>query len=309
MNEAKTVIDGFAEKEFGQFIFVDAPVYDSENKMHSANIRSKIPVFIHDDRVPGYQVRVLKIDSLGKLYLNSNLQLMTEISTLRDKCYSNLEEMLDLWRRRTENIIVSTTASNLVAINEFKFAFSKFELVLDHLEIFGEVTNVELRRRMPTEDKRKLPRYLSLLEDLDLVRKVDTGYVPGNLLVSIEKRVPTDEKRHYILAHILRTRYLTLRDVFRLSLLELAIKIENMIYLPELETGKSIYQKHGSIGRAFKKHYKEHINSLHLTRNLTRLERCGAILRDGIRYHGVDEYRDEMMALKKKLKPLSIYPQ
>jgi len=310
MSEAKSIIEKFAEKEYGQFIFLDNPVYNPDNNIYSANIRSKIPVFIHDDRFSKYQVRVLKIDSLGKVYLNSNLQLMTEISTLREKCYNNLEQMLNLWRRRTENIIVSATASNLVNINDFRFALSKFELLLDHLERFGEIQHIELRRSMPSEDKRKLPRYLSLLEDLHYVRQVEKGYVPGNQLVELEKMVSDEEERRkIILTNILKSRYLTLRDVFRLSLLELAIKIENMIYLPELELEESIYQKHSAIGRAFKKHYKERINSLHLTRNLNRLEKCGAIERDGLRYHGIDDYRKEMIAMKKKLKPLSIYSQ
>lgn len=311
MSEAQEVIQRFAQKEYGQFIFVDPPVFDKENRVYSSNIRSKIPVFIHDDRNPErYQVRVLKIDSLGKIYLNSDYQLVSEVSTLQDKCYDNLEKMLELWRRRTENIIVSTTSSSLVAIDEFRIAFSKFELILDHLETFGEIKKVELRRYMPTQDKVKLPRYLALLEELDLIRKIDTGYKPGNLLVTIESKVPDyEERRQHVLSYILRNRYLTLRDVFQLTLLESAIKIENMIYLPELEIGDSIYQKYSSIERAFKHHYKEHINRLHLTRNLRRLESCGAIKRDGERYFGVDDYREEMITMKKKLKPLSIYPQ
>ena len=311
MSEAQVVVKRFAEKEYGQFVFVDAPVYDEKNKLYSANIRSKIPVFIHDDRLPRYQVRVLKIDSLGKLYLNSNLQLMGEISTLRDKCYENLDKMLDVWRMRTENLIVSTTASNLVTINEFRYALSKFDLILDHMDRFHEITNVELRRSMPTEDKRKLPRYLSLLEDLQYIRKVEKGYVPGNQLIKLEERKDVNEetRRLIILTNILKSRYLTLKDVFRLSVLELAIKIENMVYLPELELGESIHQKYSSISRAFEHHYKERINPLHLTRNLTRLEKCGAIERDNNRYHGVEEYREEMEALKKKFKPLTIYAQ
>lgn len=309
MSEAQAVIERFAQTEYGQFIFVDPPVFNEENRMHTANIRSKIPVFIHDDRNPErYQVRILKIDSLGRLYLNSDLQLISDLSTRREKCYQNLETMLSLWRRRTENIIVSTTATNLVTIDDFKIAFSKFELVLDHIETFGEVTNIELSRYMPTEDKRKLPRYLALLEDLELIRYVDTGYIPGNLLVSLEKKVSDfEERRRYVLSHILKTRYQTLRNVFQLSLLESAIKIENMIYLPELELGRSIYQGYSSIGRAYKRHYKEHINPLHLTRNLRRLEKCGAIIRENQTYYGVSEYREEMITLKEKLKPLSIY--
>ena len=311
MSEAQEVVDRFAEKEYGQFVFVDAPIYDERNKLYSANIRSKIPVFIHDDRLPKYQVRVLKIDSLGKLYLSSNLQLMSEISTLRDKCYENLDKMLEVWRMRTENLIVSTTASNLVTINNFRFALSKFELILDHMDRFHEIKNVELRTSMPTEDKKKLPRYLSLLEDLQYVRKVEKGYVPGNQLIQLEDRKDVDEetRRLIILTNILKSRYLTLKDVFRLSLLELAIKIENMVYLPELELGDSIYQKYSSIERAYKHHYKENINPLHLTRNLTRLEKCGAIKRENNRYHGVEDYREEMMVLKKKFKPLTIYAQ
>lgn len=306
---AEAVIQRFAYNEYGQNIFIDPPSFDSESKMYYANIRSKLPVFIHDDRFPGdYKVRVLRIDSLGKIYLNENLQIIPNLTTKREKCYTNLETLLENWRHRIENIVVTSSSTEFAKIKEFRNHFGKIELLLDHLIEFGEIKNFQLSKHMPRTDQNKLKRYLSLLEGIDLVRKVETGYIMGNTLVGLTKRFEDDEEQLQIsvLSHIIRHRYSTLKQVFDLNILERTIAIDNVIYYPEIELGESIYRHRSSIQRSYKFHYKKNINPLRLTRILKRLERCEAIMRDGDNFFGQDHLREDMITKKENEPPLVI---
>lgn len=276
--------------------------------MYYSNIRSKLPVFIYDDRIPSqYKVRVLKIDSLGKIYLNEDLQLIHYLTTRREECYKNLENILKLWRERTERIVVTCSSDQLVRIEDFRNHFNQIGLIVDHLMEFGEIKNIEITKYMPTKGREKINRYLSLLEGLGMVRKVDTGYKMGNELINLEKTIEDEEQlRLVVLSHVIRNRYLTLKDVFRLTILEKTVNIDSIIYLPELEFEKSIYRKRSSIVRNYKHYYKRNINALDLTRILKRLVRCGAIRRVGNNFLGEDHLREKMIQEKKGLKPLTI---
>lgn len=306
---AETVIQRFAYTEYGQNIFVDSPSFDSESRLYFSNIRSKLPVFIHDDRFPGeYKVRVLKIDSLGKIFLNEDFQIIPQLTTNREKCYTNLETLLKNWRNRIENIIVTSSSNEFAKIKEFRNHFGKIEMLVDHLLEFGEIKNHQLTRHMPTKDQNKLRRYLSMLEGIELVRKVDTGYLSGNVLIGLSKKFENDDEQLQIaiLSHIIRNRYSTLKQVFNLNILESTIAIDNVLYYPEIELGDPIYRKRASIQRSYKFHYKKNINPLHLTKILKRLERCGAIKRDGANFFGQDHLREDMITKKENEPPLII---
>lgn len=306
------MISKFAYDEYGQFIFVDSPQFDRESKIYYANIRSKLPVFIHDDRTPAhYKVRVLKIDSLGKIYLNKDLELIPNLTTRREECYRNLENILKLWRARTEHIVVQCSSDQLVKIEDFRNHFSQIELIVDHLLEFGEIKNTEISKYMPSKDKAKLIRYLSLLEGLDIVRRTETSYKMGNEFINLEKRLEVKEDiqldiRLVVLSHVIKNRYLTLKDVFGLNILEKTVNIDNVIYLPELELEEPIYRKRSTIANSYKYYYKRNINALHLTRILKRLENCGAIHRISDKYLGHDHLREKMLDKKRVLKPLTI---
>lgn len=306
---AETAIRRFAYNEYGQNIFVDPPSFDSESKMYFANIRSKLPVFIHDDRFPEkYKVRVLKIDSLGKIFLNEDLQLIPHLTTRREKCYENLEALLDHWRHRIENIVVTSSSKEFAKIKAFRNHFGKIELLLVHLIEFGEIKNYELNRHMPRDDREKLKRYLSLLEGIEIVRKTDTGYAMGNILIGLYNKFKNEEEQIYtaVLSHVIENRYLTLKQVFDLNILERTIAIDNVIYYPEIELEEPIYRKRSSIQRSYKFHYKKNINPMRLTRILNRLERCEAIKRKGDNFLGQDHLREDMITKKENEPPLVI---
>ena len=125
--------------------------------------------------------------------------------------------------------------------------------------------------------------------------------------MNMEKRLKDDEDiRLVLLSYIIKNRYLTLKDVFKLTILEKTINIDNIIYLPELLLEEPIHRKRITIANSYKHHYNKNINSLHLTRILKRLERCGAIHRVGDKYLGQDHLREDMLVKKRGLQPLTI---
>ena len=142
---------------------------------------------------------------------------------------------------------------------------------------------------------------------MELVRETKSGYVPGRQFISLEEAAKDeDELRLFFLSYVIKNRYLTLRDVFKITILEKTVNIDNVVYLPELELEQQIYRRRHSIAASYKYHYKRNINPLHLTHILRRLEKCEAICRRGQNYFGDDDLRESMLEKKKTLQPLTI---
>jgi hypothetical protein len=305
---AESVINQFTYVEYGQFIIVDPPTFDHKSQTYYSNIRSDFPVFIHDDREPAdYKVRVLKIESLGQIYLNKDLQIIPQLTTRSEECNTNLESLLRLWRDQAERIVLSCSSDNLATIEEFRHHLNQIELIIDNLKEYGEIRNFEINKFMPSYDRIKLKRYLSLLKGLDIVREVESGYKPGERFISIENVAKNENAfRNSILSYIIKNRYQTLRDVFKITILERTVNIDNIIYLPELELEEPIHRMKQSIASSYKFHYKQNINPLHLTHILSRLKRCKAIRQKGNRYFGCNDLREDMLKVKRTLRPLTI---
>jgi len=308
--EAQSVIDRFAFKEYGQVIKVDPPFYNEKTGFYISNIKANYPVYIFDDRTPSdYNVRVLKIKHLGQITLNDKLQVIPHFTTYGEECRENLIKVLDSWKRQAENIVVSASSNQLTKIEDFRNHFSLIERIIDYLIDYNKIHNIELTRYLNKDDKLKIKRYVNLLEELELVRYEEPYYEIANKYTTIESATknPKDLMTN-ILAYIIENRYPILRDEFKLTILEKTISIDSIIYLPEMELEEPIYRKFKSISDDYKKYYNKNINPLHLNQILRRLEKVGAIQRDGIEYFGDEELREDMITRKKKLGPLSIAP-
>ncbi|MFA5869027.1 MAG: hypothetical protein WC941_04935 [Candidatus Bathyarchaeia archaeon] len=304
--EAK--ISQFSGYNYGQFTQIDPPEFDPARKMYRANVRAKYPVYIFDERDPGsYKVRILNMQSLGQIVLNDKEELIPHLTTSREQYNENLVNLLKLWRQQTENIVVTCSSDEFIKIEEFRNHLSQIELLLDQIIETSKITKVELTKGFSEASRRRLARYVSLLEGLDILRLKDTGdYEAGNTFIGLEKTVKNEDLRLLALSYIIKNRYTTLRDVFGLNIFEKTIGIDNVIYLPELELKTSLFQSRKSITSNYRKHYGKNINPLILTQILRRLEQSGAIDRDGDRYHGVDHLREEMIKQKEALPALKI---
>lgn len=307
-NAPEQVAQRYAFSHYGNLILVDEPIFDETEGMYTSNLRSDYPLMIRDDKQPERMtIHVLKIDSLGAIYLDKEYKVVKGRTTSREGCIETLKLFFKLWKKRSEEIIVSASANNLVRISRFRHYFDPIDSVLISLWDYGRVHDAEIEHARFTDRRRKMRRYLELLEGLQIIRRSEDGYSPGNVFVSVRHKQPDEEKfRDAILSYIIRERYPTLRDVFKLTILEPTIHIDSCIYLPELEVETSIYRVIESIIGDYERYYHRRINPLDLRLILKRLENADAIDREGKHYFGNEQLLKKMIAMKKELPPVSM---
>jgi len=307
LTKARERAHRYAFSHYGNLILVDDPIFDERREIYISNLRSDYPLIVQDDRTPKRAIRVLKIDDVGTIYLSQDYKIIKERTSSREDCVEKIDLFFELWRERAEEIVVSASADNLVRISRFRHFFDPIDSVLIGLWDNNIIYDEEIRAHRLIERRRKMWLYLELLEGLQIVRRVEDGYVEGNRFLSVREEEPNEDKfRDAILSHIIRERYPTLRDVFKLTILEPTIHIDNCIYLPELEVEDSIYRVADSIAEDYKNYYQRQINPLDLMLTLKRLENAEAIDREGKHYSGNEHLLENMIGMKKELPPLSM---
>ena len=297
---------------YGDLILSDTPTFNEKGQVYVSNLRSDYPIMIQDDRSPERKLHILKIDHVGAIYIDRDLRVDKEKTTSREACISNLKLFFNLWLKRAEEIIVSASADTLVNVSRFRHFFDPIDSILVSLSDYGEISDVEIEHARVAKRLRKLRLYLELLEGLQIIRRCNKGYVPGNVFVSIRQKKyenkDFDEQnfRNTLLSYVIRERYPTLRDVFKLTILEPTIHIDSCIYLPEMEIEKTVYRTIETIGKDYREYYNRRMPILDLRLNLRRLENAKAIERDGKHYFGNENLLRQMIEMKKSMAPISM---
>jgi len=301
------VAQRYAFSHYGNLVLVDDPEYDEVENLYVSNLRSDYPLIIQDDRFSEKRtVRVLKIGNLGTISINSDNKIVKEKTSSREDIIANLNLFFELWKERAENIVISASADNLVRISRFRHFFDPIDSVLIYLWDTHKIFDDDIRTARLIVRRRKMRLYLNLLEGLEIVRRVEDGYVEGNVFLSLRDSVKNEEQfRDTVISHIIRERYPTLRDIFHLTILEPTIHIDNSIYLPELEAEQTVYRTTNSIERDYRYYYDRRINPLDLKLTLKRLENAEAISRRGNHYSGNEQLLKEMITLKNSMPSLT----
>jgi len=292
---------------YGNLILADTPTFDDTEKAYISNLRSDYPIMIQDDKSPEKRLHILKVDHLGTLYFDKDLKVVKEKTTSRDEVINNLMLFFKLWKRRAEEIIVSASADNLVRISRFRHYFDPIDSILVSLYDYGEVSNEEIEHARISKRLRKIRLYLELLEGLQIIRKSENGYIPGNTFVALrDNRLEEEDFRNVLLSHIIRERYRTLRDVFKLTILEPTIHVDSCVYLQEVEVETTVYRTIETIGQNYREYYDRQMNLLDLRLILRRLENAEAIKREGKHYFGNEQLLKKMVDMKRELPPISM---
>jgi hypothetical protein len=300
------VAQRYAFSHYGNLVLVDEPEFDESEKLYVSNLRSDYPLIIQDDRLPEKRtIRVLKIGNLGTIFINSDKKIVKEKTSSREDIVANLNTFFELWKERAERIVISASSDNLVRISRFRHFFDPIDSVLIYLWDNHKIFDEEIKIARLITRRKKMKLYLNLLEGLEIVRRVEDGYVEGNQFLSMRDETKNEEQfRDAVVSHIIRERYPTLRDVFHLTILEPTIHIDNSIYLPELETEQTVYRIANSIERDYRYYYERRINPLDLKLTLKRLENAEAISRRGNHYSGNKQLLKKMIKLKKSMPEL-----
>jgi hypothetical protein len=310
MSTPEQAVQDYASLHYGHLILVDDPIFVESEGVYVSRLRSDYPFVIKDDKLPQKKsLHVLKIDNLGCITVDKDSKIVREQTTPRYECVQNLDLFFAMWKKRAEEIVVAASADNLVKISIYLHFLDPIDSILVSLWEYNRIHNAEVNiERNPLRQK-KMRLYLGLLEGLEVLRKVDKGYEEGNLALSLKNEIKKNPPKHQpneeyfrdaIISTIFRERYRTLRDVFRLTIFEPTIHIDNCIYLPEMEIEKPVFRNTESIAHDYSKYYHRRINIMDLRLILRRLENADAIKRDGEHYYGNAKLLKEMVRLKKE---------
>ncbi len=266
-----------------------------------SNLRSDYPFTVRDDKLPDAQsVCLLKMDHLGCIAVGKDFKIIPDKTTPRTDCIKNIDAYFEAWKRRAEQIVISESASNLARITRFEHFFEPVDSVLLALWKYHFIDDVEIKAEPTIERRKKLYLYLELLEGLKIIRRVYKGYEEGSLSLFLRDKQPCDREtyRNRVIAALIKERYSTLRDVFKLTIFERTIHFDNCIYLPEIETEKPVYRTIESLQNQYKRFYGQKISKINAELILDQLSDVHAIETDSTHYWGNTSLRENMISIK-----------
>ncbi len=304
MSDAERAIAFYASLNYGHLILVDPPIHDEQEDLYISNLHSDYPLVIKNEKPPETKtMHVFEIDSLGVIISDKNGKIIKERTTSRDECIKNIQSFFELWKRRAEEIVVYATSDKLVKGLRWNHFLDPIDEIISQLWEYEVVKEFEIDYGRSQERRRKTRLYLGMLEGLKIVHKQEDVYSEGNLAVTARNKAKGDKHyfRDLLVSTVLKERYSTLRDIFGVRIFEPIIRVDNCIYLPEIETEEQIYRSVGSIRQDFKNYYHRTINEEKLKRNLEQLVDFEVIEKKGPHYFGYKNLRDIMIEKKKEL--------
>lgn len=304
MSTPEQAVQQYAFSHYGHLILIDNPIFDETEGYYISNLRSDYPFVIKDDKaIKKKSLHVLKIDHLGYITMGKDCKIIHDRTTPRLECVRNIDLFFDAWQRRAEQIVVTTSADNFARITRFDHFFEPIDAILHSLWKYHKVYDAEIKTEPIPERRNKLCLYLELLEGLEIIRRVDRGYNEGKLALFLRDKYQNSREkfRTAVISTLIRERYTTLRDVFKLTIFERTIHIDNCIYLPEMEAEKSVYRTIESIQDDYRKYYRHKISQLNTELILYQLEGVDAIKSDGKHFYGNEKLLKEMMCVRKKI--------
>jgi hypothetical protein len=307
MTTPEQAVQEYASSHYGHLIVADEPSYCESEGVYVSSLRSDYPFLIRNDKPPRKKsLHILEIKNIGCITLDKESRIIKDRTSSRDECDRNLDSFFNLWKRRAEEIVVSASADNLAEISRCNHFFDPIDEILSSLWDYRCVNNKEIDFYRSATRRRRTQLYLRLLEGLGIVTKSEDGFNEGPLAITL-RDIKTKEQsfRDAVISTLLRERYTTLRDVFKLTIFEPIIHIDNCIYLPELETEEAVYRNADSIMSDYLRYYNQRINPLSADMILKRLVNAKAISQEGEHYFGNPTLRKNMLSMKKKSAPIS----
>lgn len=299
MNDLEFVIKKHAVKTYGDLIIPDKPVYDDNSKTWEVKLRSTYPRIIRDEMSGETLVGFLNLKNLGRIRLNDKLQVIDY--TTREKCDDQLSSRLDYWKRQAENIVISVASDVFAKIEESIHVLNPLELILDQLTATlrnGEIKILD-KEIFEQRNPERIMQYLELLQELDITRRVEGGYIHGNTYVELFKQVDNDSSklRTVIISYVIKHKYSTLRQVFGIRQLEPFVHLANAYYSASLEAGKLIHISRPHLKQRYEAFYKK-ITTWEFKQKLDGLIEKGALQYEHEYLVGKKDYFDNMMKMK-----------
>ncbi len=275
--EAVDMARQFVMSNYGNLIQLGDPIYEDETQLVRFTLRSNYPFMIIDDDDGDIRVRIIKIENLGSVYLDKDLNLRRAMCTDRKTVDLRIRDTLAHWKRRTEQVVAMNTASKLAELDQFRQFFMPIQNIVYYILEMGTISENEIVKS-ESRTTGKLRKYVELLEGQDLLQRTDGAWEPTVALRELERK--SDSRNDFVksvISLLIKERYLALRELMRLNVLHRVIRIQNIIYLPEIEVKHNLRRTLGSVRGEYYYHYGTAIDSISLVSNLVSLSEVGIV--------------------------------
>ena len=300
-------IKEYAMRYYGNLISADEPTFDEEEKMWKAQLQSNYPRLIKNDYPQEERfIRVLPLKGLGTICVNEKLQFEKHCSIRREESISLIRSHLEAWRERVENIIVTASSEQLARTSPARVFLNPANMILANLrqrkESLISFEQVEKLRRHV-----RIERWLSLLENLQMIKKTDDGYTYGESFTALEKKASGDNDFEILsMAYILEKSYPLLKEIFHIQQFEPLVHLDSCYYRPALEAPEvPLYQTSDSLFKRFIVEYRFRPD-IELRHTLHELRKSEALLREGEYYYKNETLFKEMLNLKSQAPELTL---
>ncbi len=301
MNNLESVIKKYVVNHYGDLIITDKPIFDNKTKIWKIQLGSTYPRIIADDVSKEVMVGFLDLKDLGTIKVNADLQIID--ATSRKNCDDQLSSRLNLWKQQTERIVINASSDVFAKIEESIHVLNPLELILDQLvstvidnEI--KILDYDIHRQ---HNPNRIKQYLELLLELEIVRKVQDGYVYGNVYVGLLEQTNDPKNiKTLLLSHVIKQKYSILRQVFGITQLEPYVHLANVYYSASLEAEKLIRMSRSHLYQRYHNFYTK-ISRWVFDSKLNELVDKKALQYDNDCLIGNKEYFDNMLQMKEKV--------
>lgn len=305
MMSATRVVKEYILTHYGHLVQAFEPDYSKQDERHISKLFSHYPVTIRDDRGNRRSVRYVEIPYLGEIVLNDELHLDRSGTTSREDVNSRIGEFLRLWTESAENLVLSATSDKIAKLDLVPYVLNPIKVIVTQLWNHDRIDEVEIDAAQSKTRAARYRQYLSLLEGIDLVRKHEDTWYPGDDFNKVQSQISKlNNGMTRIFSIILARRYSSLKQVFDITNLERIIKIENSVYLPEIEEQNGLFRDAKSIGADLARFYDDKVNHLEIESILVSLNDVGVVEEDNDLYAGVDKIRSDIIKKKKSMPSL-----
>jgi hypothetical protein len=292
---------------YGNLISTEDPIFDEKERLWKAQLKSNYPRLIKNDYPQEERfIRVLPLKGLGTICLNENFQFVKECSVKREESISLIRSYLEMWREQVEHIIVEASALQLAKTSPARVFLNPANMILanflqreDVIISFEELEKLRSRRT-------QLDRWLALLEDLNLIKRIDNGYTYGDMFTALRAKTSNDKEFEVLsMAYILKKSYPMLKGIFHIQQFEPLVHLDTCYYRPALEAETVLYQTSASLFRRFAMdyRYRPHVELRHVLNELNNSE---ALLCKKSYYYANDELFKDMLNLKTQVPEMAL---
>jgi len=297
----------YTMSHYGNLFSTEDPVFDEKEKLWKAQLKSNYPRLIKNDQPEERFIRVLPLKGLGTICFNADLQFVKDCSSKREESVALIHSYLNMWREQVENIVVTASSQQLANTHPARTFLHPANMILANFRQKRDsvITHEEmekLRRRHA-----KIERWVSLLEDLNLIKKTESGYTYGEKFVGLEKKARNhSEFETFSMAYILEKSYPLLKEIFHIQQFEPLVHLDSCYYRPALEAEDVLYQTSDSLFKRFVADYSYRPDT-ELRHVLLELQKSEALRCKESYYYANDTIFKEMLDLKSQV-PSMVLP-